>query len=200
MEFDDITTQHSLQFGYVAGTNGLLIIKGGAGGSIYGYKNKYLTMAERVKEKYGFAVMVSENPVDIEPEENMRATMEMAYDYIESFPKGIPVYYFGISKGAHYAATFAYQYPWVTRWMALNMPIIVNWHKIKRGLEQLPMEQSMTIVFGDQDPCFRYAGMVDTLKKRNVRKITIENEDHYFSKSMEDFLQLPERYLFEMKD
>lgn len=114
--------------------------------------------------------------------------------------KGLPVYYFGISKGAHYAATFAYQYPWATRWLALNMPFIVNWHKIKRGLEQLPMEQSMTIVFGDQDSCFRYAGMVDTLKKRNVRRITIENEDHNFSKSMEDFLQLPERYLFEMKD
>ena len=85
MEFDAITTQHSLQFGYVAGTNGLLIIKGGAGGSIYGYENKYLTMAERVKEKYGFAVMVSDNPVDIEPEENMRETMEMTYEYIKSF-------------------------------------------------------------------------------------------------------------------
>ena len=144
--------------------------------------------------------MVSDNPVDIEPEENMRETMEMAYEFIKSFQKGLPVYYFGISKGAHYAATFAYQYPWVTRWLALNMPIIVNWHKIKRGLEQLPMEQSMTIVFGDQDSCFRYAGMVDTLKKPNVRRITIENEDHNFSKSMEDFLQLPERYLFEMKD
>ena len=76
------------------------------------------------------------------------------------------------------------------------MPIIVNWHKVKRGLEQLPLSQSMTIVFGDQDPCYPYAGMLDTVNKANIRRITVYNEDHYFSKSLEDFIQLPEKYLF----
>ena len=196
MEFDIITYRNGFRFGYVKGTKGLLIIKAGSGGSISGYKNKYLTIAERVREKYGFAIMVSDNPTDIGPEESMQATMSMAGEYVESFQGKIPVYFFGISKGAHYAATFAYQYPWVTRWLALNMPIIVNWHKVKRGLEQLPLSQSMTIVFGDQDPCYPYAVMLDNVKKANIRRITVYNEDHYFSKSLEDFIQLPEKYLF----
>ena len=41
-----------------------------------------------------------------------------------------------------------------------------------------------------------YAGMLDTVNKANIRRITVYNEDHYFSKSMEDFIQLPEKYLF----
>ena len=189
MKFDVITYRNGFQFGYVKGTKGLLIIKAGSGGSINGYKNKYLTIAERVREKYGFAVMVSANPTDIGPEENMQATMSMAEEHVESFQGKIPVYYFGISKGAHYAATFAYQYPWVTRWLAVNMPIIVNWHKIKRGLEQLVLSQSMTIVFGDQDPCYPYAGMLDTVKKENIRRITV-----FCSKSKQTGKSLLQRF------
>ena len=40
--------------GYIHGSNKVLFIKTGQGGSIYGYENKYLDLAIEVNEKIGW--------------------------------------------------------------------------------------------------------------------------------------------------
>ena len=157
------------------GKAGLLIVKTGSGGSIYGKDNKYLRLSERIKSVYGTSVIVSDNPLAISPAENMALTMAVAERYQKESAIN-PVYYFGVSKGGQYAAMFAYQYQWVTRWLTLNMPLF--------------------LLFGDHDPSYPYADIVDALKNENIQKIIVPNADHNFSASVEEFIILPEKYLF----
>ena len=195
MEYDGMLSYRGMNFGLMEGKTGLLIVKTGSGGSIYGKDNKYLRLSERIKAVYGASVIVSDNPLEISPAENMTFTMAVAERYQKESAIN-PVYYFGVSKGGQYAAMFAYQYQWVTRWLALNMPLFINWHRSRQGLEQLSQSQQMFLLFGDRDPSYPYAEIVDALKNENIKKIIVPNADHNFSASIEEFIKLPEQYLF----
>ena len=53
MEYDATLSYHGINFGLMEGKTGLLIVKTGSGGSIYGKDNKYLRLSERMKSVYG---------------------------------------------------------------------------------------------------------------------------------------------------
>lgn len=195
VEYDATLSYHGMNFGLMEGKAGLLIVKTGSGGSIYGKDNKYLRLSERMKSVYGASVIVSDNPLEIAPTENMALTMAVVEHYQKESTIN-PVYYFGVSKGGQYAAMFAYQYQWVTKWLALNMPLFINWHRSRQGLEHLSQSQQMFLLFGDHDPSYPYAEIVDALKKENIKKVIVPNADHNFSASVEEFITLPEKYLF----
>ena len=57
----DTTIEYGIIDGEI-GCNKILFIKAGQNGSCYGYRNKYLKIAERIKEKYGCTVITSSNP------------------------------------------------------------------------------------------------------------------------------------------
>ena len=65
MEYDATLSYHGINFGLMEGKTGLLIVKTGSGGSIYGKDNKYLRLSERMKSVYGASVIVSDNPLEI---------------------------------------------------------------------------------------------------------------------------------------
>ena len=68
MDYDAFLSFHGVEFGLMEGTDGLLIVKTGSGGTIYGRENKYLTLATRIMERHNVSVMVSDNPLEIAPE------------------------------------------------------------------------------------------------------------------------------------
>ena len=76
------------------------------------------------------------------------------------------------------------------------MPLFINWHRSRHGLEELSSSQQMFLLFGDHDPSYPYAEILDALEKDNIKKIIVPNADHNFSASIEEFITLPERYLF----
>lgn len=196
MEYDAFLSFHGVNFGLMEGANGLLIVKTGSGGTIYGRENKYLTLASRITEHHKFSVMVSNNPLELAPEENMSITMFVASDYLSSQNVGIPIFYFGVSKGGQYGAMYGYRYPFVQKWLLLNMPLMINWHKSRAGLMKMPAEQEVTMLFGERDPSYPYAELIDLLRKENIKRGTIAAADHNFSNAMKDFIRLPERFLF----
>lgn len=195
MDYDATLSYHGVNFGLMEGRTGLLIVKTGSGGSIYGSGNKYLHLSERIKTMHDASVIVSDNPLEISPTDNMTVTMAVAERYQKESSIS-PVYYFGVSKGGQYAAMYAYKYKWVTKWLALNMPLFINWHRSRQGLEELFPSQQMFLLFGDHDPSYPYAEIIDALKKENIKKVIVPNADHIFSASVEEFITLPERYLF----
>lgn len=196
MDYDALTSFHAVNFGLMEGTKGLLIVKTGSGGTIYGHENKYLILAERIRAQYGFSVMVSDNPLDISPEENFSFTMSVAKGCRENFALDTS-YYYGVSKGAQYAAMYGYRYDWVAKWLLLNMPLMINWHRSSRGLSQLAKKQQMVIAFGENDPSFPYSELIDMVGKANISRVIIPKADHNFSQSMDDFMALPEKFLFQ---
>ena len=56
--YDASLSYRGINFGLLEGTEGLLIVKTGSGGSIYGYGEKYLKLGMRIKEKYAMSVIV----------------------------------------------------------------------------------------------------------------------------------------------
>lgn len=197
--YDASLSYRGINFGLLEGTEGLLIVKTGSGGSIYGYGEKYLKLGVRIKEKYAMSVIVSDNPLEISSLDNMVVTMAVADKYRKE--KSISqVYYFGVSKGGQYAAMYGYRYKWVSKWLSLNMPLFINWHQSKEGLEQLLHPQNMILLFGDRDPSYPYVEIIDTVNNDNIKKVIIPNADHNLSGGIEEFLSLPEKHLFSNKD
>ena len=196
MEYDAFLSFHGIKFGLMEGTDGLLVVKTGSGGTIYGCDNKYFTLASRIVKHHKFSVMVSDNPLEIAPDDNMSITMSVASDYLSSQNAGIPVSYFGVSKGGQYGAMYGYRYPFVQKWLLLNMPIIINWHKSRAGLMKMSSKQQVTMVFGERDPSYAYAELIDLMRKENIKRVMIPAADHNFSDATDEFMHLPERFLF----
>ena len=71
MDYDAFLSFHGVEFGLMEGTDGLLIVKTGSGGTIYGRENKYLTLATRIMESHKVSVMVRDNTLEIEHKKNM---------------------------------------------------------------------------------------------------------------------------------
>ena len=197
MDFDATLSFKGLQFGLAQGKSGLLIVKTGSGGTIYGHDNKYLSLASQICDRYDFSVMVSDNPLGIPSADNMEITMAVVKKYISTINEDIPVYYFGVSKGGQYGAMYGYKFPFVKKWLLLNIPLIINWHRSQAGLNQMLPEQEVTVAFGEKDPSYRYSELVDLLGKENIRRVTIPTADHNFSHSKEDFTNLPIKILFQ---
>ena len=197
MDYDATLSFNGLQFGLLEGKCGLLIVKTGSGGTIYGHANKYLLLASQIHDRYDFSVIVGNNPLEVDATDNMEITMYVAKQYSSSISMDIPVYYFGISKGAQYAAMYGYRYDWVAKWLLLNMPLMINWHRSSRGLSQLSEKQQMVIAFGENDPSFPYSELIDIIGKENISKVIIPKANHNFSQSMDDFMALPEEFLFQ---
>ena len=196
MDYDAFLSFRGVEFGLMEGPRGLLIVKTGSGGSIYGHENKYLALAYRIAGRHQFSVIVSDNPLGVAPEENMAITMAVAARHIASLKSGVPVYYFGVSKGGQYGAMYGYRYPFVQKWLLVNMPLMINWHKSEAGLMKMSSEQEVTLAFGERDPSYRYSELIDMLHKENIKRVVIPAADHNFSQMVDEFIRLPERFLF----
>jgi len=182
----------TIDYGIIEGSSRILFIKAGQDGSMYGYENKYLRIAKRIREKYGVSVIVSSNPFDgRNPLDDAMAVID---DYCKRFDD-YEIYYMGHSNGALIGATFGYRYPKIKRMMLVNMPL---WHSRDYTYSCLSKftGERVSIVYGDRDMSYPYVDMIRFWEDDRVKIYTVEDEDHHFTKDMEDFLSLPEKYLF----
>ena len=62
MQFDNTVQVDNIDYGFIKGNNSIVFIKSGLGGDCFGYENKYLKIALRLKERYGCSVIVASNP------------------------------------------------------------------------------------------------------------------------------------------
>ena len=58
MDYGATIIYKSVNFGVMEGNKGLLVIKTGSGGTIYGHENKYLTLAKRKNLTYNLLLFV----------------------------------------------------------------------------------------------------------------------------------------------
>ena len=54
----------------------------------------------------------------------------------------------------------------------------------------------MVLLFGDRDPSYPYVEIIDILDNDSIKKVIIPHADHNLSGGIEEFLSLPEKYLF----
>ena len=190
-KFEDIAI---IDYGIVEGNNIIVFIKAGQNGSLYGYQNKYIKMAKRLNQKYGCSVICSSNPFDgNNPLDNAMVIIE---DYAKRFDD-YKIYYLGYSNGALIGAWFGVKYPKIKRMALVNGPLMYNLHKTKEGALSFKGE-SINFIYGEHDQSIGYIELLKSIENDKITVFVEEGQDHHFSKSEEDFQQIPEKYLFQI--
>ena len=181
MEFDHIITDTTaqIQIGYKSGTNKILFIKTGQGGSIYGYENKYINLAQTISEKYGFSVFVSATTLD--NKEVYDKEMQILDRIFHNKP--YEIYYMGISKGGLIGCWYGTDNHRIKKMVSINAPLMINFHnKTLPSIKKYPRNK-FTMIYGSLDPSARYLDFVTpyaTVK-------TVTGADHQFRNHTEIF-------------
>ena len=190
-KFDDIAI---IDYGIVEGNDTIVFIKAGQNGSLHGYQNKYIKMAKRLNKKYGCSVICSSNPFDgNNPLDN---AMKIIEDYAKKFDD-YKIYYLGYSNGALVGAWFGIKYPKIKRMALVNGPLMYNLYKTKEGALSFKGE-SINFIYGEYDQSIGYVELLKSIENDKIKVFIEEGQDHHFSKSEEDFQQIPEKYLFQI--
>ena len=176
-----------------------LLIKGGQGGSAYGYQNKYLNLANEIRDKYGITVVSSATPN--EPSSNNKTNqitenIALLNETCKSRPK---ILFMGMSKGASLGCIEGRKIPQISRLLLINPPLMINLPRICHAAKNFNGEM-MTFVFGSEDPSVKESELLKLHERDNIKVITVPGQDHYFSKDGFNLRTLVEEYLlFDLK-
>lgn len=202
MGFDYITNiqtqEYTLSYAYLYGSNNIVFIKCGAGGSFEGFEGKYLCMAERLYQKYGCTVICSSNPVVLKDsyEADVKA-IQYAIDQL-SFEES-NVYLFGNSEGGAKALRLCKSGFEFKKIILCNMPLMINIHKILDSLSIFSdIGTEITLVYGDQDPSYMYVDMLQGfISQKGLKKAILhrlQDTDHCFTGKIVEFIQLTDLF------
>ena len=163
------------QFGIINGEKNIIFIKTGRGGTIEGFKNKYLNICDFLFEKYGYTFVVSANPKDsvCDLEEEIKCISKYIGDYKE-------IYFVGISNGASIGAAQCRKIEKIKNAVLINAPLMINFHKIKEGSQKF-RGNNMYFLYGEDDPSCRYIEILDSIKNTACKYKIIKGEGHDFS-------------------
>lgn len=180
-----------------AQTDTVLLIIPGVDGSVNGYEDKYIRIAEQVQDKHGVAVIRIANPFisSFHWESNPRRIL----DYIERNASVITgsgevprIKVMAHSAGASIIARIAHEYDNITDILLVNPAQKLGGDAIRQGLKKTNAE--VTAVFGEKDPS---VSLSEALQGDGHTVVVLEGIDHNFSGDyLQSFIELPERYLF----
>ena len=165
----------------------VVFIKAGLGGGHYGCEQKYLRIAHRLRDKYGYSVIVGSNPND--GNSHTMIDKAMLDGFVDAEKITLPRFsFFGHSNGGIKGLELAASGICFDRMVLVNTPLMINYHKTKRMIGQIPNTQ-ITMVYGEYDPSFDYIPFFDG-KFNNVSVLKIPGADHNFSDMLDDFIAL----------
>ena len=183
-----------IDYGIVEGDSTIVMVKAGQGGSVRGYRDKYVRLARGLNEKYGCTVVCSSNPYDgNNPLDN---AFEVIGEYSCKRNLGdYTIYYIGYSAGAVVGAKFAVSYPQITRLLLVNAPLR-NIEVFKNSIPCFKGER-LTFVYGTKDVSYNRINLLEDFVTDDIIRIsTVEGADHHFSQNETDFFRLPGQHLF----
>jgi hypothetical protein len=176
-----------------------LIIKGGCGGTACGYQNKYLNLANEIRDKYGITVVscATRDNLKLDNQVNQIAKdVAFVNGYCKSHPK---ILFMGMSKGASLGSIEGSKIPQISRLLLVNPPLMINLPRICHAAKNFSGEM-MTFVFGSEDPSIRESGLLKLHERNNMKVVTVPGQDHYFSKEGFNLMSLVEELLmFDLK-
>ena len=163
------------EYGVIYGNRDLVYIKTGKGGSICGYNDKYVHLAERIVKEFGYSVIVSANS------EESICDLGEEFAYVkEEILEYDRVVFVGFSNGAIVGAQQGHKYPEITDMLLVNGPLTVNWPKTRRGIENFAGNRVL-LIYGEKDPSSRYVELLDCAKTEKMTYTVIEGANHFFA-------------------
>lgn len=172
-------------------SNRVVLILPGVDGSVDGYENKYVRMADRIIENQNKAVVRVSNDfiTSFHWEDNFRN----AVDYINNNAKeyfgsdAVAIEVIAHSAGASVTSWLSHEYPNIDKILLINLAAELKKEKILDGL--MKYKGNVNLVFGSNDPSLSFSAVVPT----NINVTTINGADHYFSgEHLKTFIKLPD--------
>lgn len=180
--------ENQIDYGFVFGGDRqkILLIKAGQGGSIYGYRNKYLKLACEMRDLYGFSVVCASTPSsDINQMVQFAEVVKSEFEISGQ----TQIYFMGMSMGASIGCIGRALFPEISRFLLVNSPLMINTTRICRSAKAFDGDM-MTFVFGSLDPSAHLAGILKLHERENMRVVIVPGQDHHFSKNEFQLLEL----------
>ena len=187
---DGLIVEYGLIYGHNRGCHRVVIIKAGAGGSCIGYEEKYLKIARRLRDTHGCTVLCLSNYASDSFE---RGDVAVIRELLAGMGGEIQLYYVGNSNGSTQGLLDATQYIDFRRMVLVNMPLMMNFHKIKEALNRADTE--IRFVYGEKDPSISYVPFLRNAgqKEGNLARVeilTVKGADHNFAGMTDAFMEL----------
>ncbi len=201
MEFDMTLQQTDANgvmsdYGILRGSEQIVFIKSGRGGSHVGEEEKYLKMAHRLRNALGCSVICASNPTDSSPDVDTDRRVIESYA-AESALNGFSLSLIGSSNGAYRILHLATALPQTRRVLCINMPLMINYHKSAKQIASLPTVEK-TFVYGTRDPSCSYLPILEAKHYPCCRVMRVQDADHTFQGRLEDLLELVDRFVSNM--
>ena len=190
------TSEVKIDYGIFNGNNIIVFIKVGLMGSIYGYKNKYLRIAENLNKKFGCTIFCVSNPIGAN--NSIYHGMKMIENYcIARKFYDYKVYFLGHSNGAMQGLYECSKFKKIEKCLFINPVLNELPKKIVQSFRSL-FDKKVFVICGSKDPCFYLFKLYSELENEceNLKFVAYINADHNFTGCMEEFINLPEKYLF----
>ncbi len=173
----------------VSNTSTVVIIMPGIDGSVDGYENKYVSMAERIVNQQHKAVIRFSNDFisSFHWEDNLHHALEYALANAMDIcgTEDITIEVVAHSAGSSVVAWLAYEYPAVRKLLLINTAKKLDQERILEGLGKFDGEAHL--VFGSEDSSI---GLAELLPEK-TRCTVIPEADHQFSSvPLSTFIQL----------
>lgn len=175
----------------------ILLIVPGVDGSVNGYEDKYIRMADKIQDKHGVAVVRIANPfiTSFHWESNPRRIL----DYIKANSKAITgsnetprIKVLAHSAGASIIARIAHEYEDIAEILLVNPAQKLGGDSIRHGLKET--NAKVTIIFGEKDPSVSFS---EPLQGDGHSVVVLKGVDHNFSGDfLSLYIDLPQEYLF----
>ena len=189
MNFDEEIIKKSfgskVRYGIVHGNENIVFIKSGSGGSNKGRGDKYLKMAQKLRERLGATVICASNPVD-----DRETDEEMIREVISK--RGFAqfkMYFVGSSDGGYQNLVLASQFPETVKFLGINTSCnqLPDFEKV---IKKLPDVEKI-FVYGTKD--WQYKSIVPFLKQvdfENFQLMEVEGVDHDFTGRIDEVVSL----------
>lgn len=172
------------------GNKTVVLIVPGIDGTIDGYDDKYLKMAQLINDVHGYNVVRISNPFisSFHWEDNIRKALEFIRSDKEKLfvEKPDRIYIVAHSAGASVAAWIAFEKPDVKGLVLINMAYELKPEKIEYGLNNF--NGKVDLVYGSKDPSLGFG----VANKSRFHLSLVEGADHYFSNEhISSFINIP---------
>jgi len=181
-----------------------VLIIGGLNGTVKGFRNKYVRVGEMLSPYVNVVVINNPGPFSEEEYDLLSVGMNAV---LSNFPLTHEVYLWGHSLGAYYVLRYCSKETYlgsgikIRRLLLTNMPIKIHlYDKIMDGLKKasdVPNIEGVSFVYSEFDPYYDYRVKLIEPRYTKVKVHTAWGQDHEFSFSLNQFINLPQKYLLD---
>lgn len=199
---NDVTIDCSLDIAvHPANSKVVLLTVPGVDGSVDGYEEKYIRIANSIQRRHSVAVVRIANPfiTSFHWESNVRRALDYINDNAQDISghEEVEIRIMAHSAGAAIVAQIAWEYPNITSILLINPATKLGIEKMKYGLAEFGGNK-ITVLFGSEDSNVNDAQELSKADESvRMRTFILEGVDHHFSgDALQLFMQAPHSHLF----